>query len=82
MTIPIRQASWATIEYLAYPVAMFALEPFFVQKLGVHHNGLWIVLIALGGFGGLAGVSAWVWWPPGKSHPFVETAIWRVRAEC
>jgi O-antigen/teichoic acid export membrane protein len=56
MTIPIRQASWATIEYLAYPVAMFALAPFFVSRLGVHGYGLWMMLIALSGLGGVAGL--------------------------
>lgn len=54
----LKQSTWAVLEYLVYPVLMFASTPFFLLHLGVQKYGLWMLLIALSGFGGLAGLGA------------------------
>lgn len=53
-----KQSAWAVMEYLIYPVLMFASTPFFLAHLGSQKYGLWMLLIALSGFGGLAGLGA------------------------
>lgn len=53
-----KQSTWAVLEYLVYPVLMFASTPFFLVHLGAQKYGLWMLLIALSGFGGLAGLGA------------------------
>lgn len=54
----LKQSTWAVLEYLVYPVLMFASTPFFLLHLGAQKYGLWMLLIALSGFGGLAGLGA------------------------
>ena len=51
----IKQGGWATLEYLAYPILMFASTPYFLRELGPINYGQWMLLVAMSGIGGLAG---------------------------
>jgi O-antigen/teichoic acid export membrane protein len=52
----LKQGSWAILEYLAYPLLMLASTPYFLSKLGPSNYGQWMLLLAMSGVGGLAGL--------------------------
>lgn len=52
--IHIGNASWATVEYLAYPLLMILATPLLVSRLGIEQYGLWVLVNS---FAGMSGVS-------------------------
>lgn len=47
-------ATWSVLEYLAYPLFMLAATPILVASLGEGDFGLWMLILAIGGFGSVA----------------------------
>lgn len=44
-------AGWSTAEYVFYPLLMLAATPVYVALLGVTDYGLWMLVLAITGFG-------------------------------
>jgi len=49
------QGIWSVLEYLSYPIFIFLSTPYFLKTLGITSYGQWMWLVAITGFGGLAG---------------------------
>jgi len=45
--------AWAIMEYSSYPLLMFIATPWFLHQLGTEGYGLWMLLTASVGFGGV-----------------------------
>lgn len=45
--------AWAILEYLWYPILVFAATPFFLKTLGADRYGLWVLLTATVGVGAI-----------------------------
>ena len=45
--------AWAMLEYGWYPLLLFIATPWFLHRLGTEHYGLWMLLTATVGFGGV-----------------------------
>jgi O-antigen/teichoic acid export membrane protein len=45
--------AWATVEYGWYPLLLFTVTPLFLSRLGTEQYGLWMLLSATVGFGGV-----------------------------
>ena len=52
----LKYSSWGIAEYLAYPILMFIVTPFFLKQLGDAQYGQWMFLMAFTGIGGVAGL--------------------------
>ena len=47
---------WGTVEYLFYPLLMLMATPLLLRSLGTTGFGLWMVVMAVTGLGGIAGM--------------------------
>lgn len=45
--------AWAMLEYGWYPLLLFVATPWFLHRLGVEAYGLWMLLVAIVGFGAI-----------------------------
>lgn len=52
----LRNLIWGTFEYLFYPLLMLVATPFLLRSLGTEGFGLWMVVMAVTGLGGVAGM--------------------------
>ena len=50
----LRNASWSAAEFLFFPCLLLIATPFLVAVLGTHQYGLWMLVNALTGMGGVA----------------------------
>jgi O-antigen/teichoic acid export membrane protein len=51
----VRNVYWNTLDYIVLPAALLVLTPFFVNKLGSHQFGIWVLANALTGLTGVFG---------------------------
>ena len=50
-----RNVYWSTLDYIVLPTALLILTPFFVNRLGAHQFGIWVLANALTGLTGVFG---------------------------
>jgi len=51
----VRNAYWSVLDYVVLPAALLILTPFFVNRLGSHQFGIWVLVNALTGLTGVFG---------------------------